>query len=249
MEKQHSAWTTVLTAFVALISFAGVRFLVTEARQDRTFKTALEQVQDGSAFENLRTGEVTPYAFIVAGEKADPIKFRRAFAQSIALTLRRSIPDGELRIDDHAVTRDLGIAWRGSLGFTGRASFEGSPYMDIQGEVRGYYHDYGSASIEAICIEDMDGCDASFHKLVDEAEAGLLKTLSSNSFDNVLPYSDECDIEKVDMPERQMTLTMLVCFYEPAGALSLARHDIQQTVEMLRAVANDPEAVRIMRGR
>jgi hypothetical protein len=37
-------------------------YLVAETRQERTITNALHQIQDGAAFEDLRTGAVTPSA-------------------------------------------------------------------------------------------------------------------------------------------------------------------------------------------
>lgn len=247
MEKQHSTWSSVLTVVVALASFTGARYVVAEIRQERAITNVLLQIQDGSAFEDLRTGAVTPYTFMVRADSVGGEPFRRSFAQSVGLNVQRGLPGAQLRIDEQARTDDLATAWRGIVAYSGRASFEGSPYMDVRGEVRGYYHDEGAVSLEALCIDEFGACGGTFRGLIDRAEAALLVDMASTSLDGVLPRSDDCSLEKLDVPQQDRTAVVAVCIYEPGVVLTLNRIDREGTVEVLAAVANDPDFVALIR--
>jgi hypothetical protein len=247
MEKQDSTWSSVLTAIVVLASFTGARYVVAEIRQERAITNAVHQIQDGSVFEDLRTGAVTPYAFIVRADSIGGAPFRRAFAESVGLNVRRGLPGAQLRIDEQARTDDLATAWRGIVGYSGRASFEGSPYMDVRGEVRGYYHEEGAVSLEALCIDELGACGETYRGLIDRAEAALLVVMTSTSLDDVLPRSNDCSLEKLDVPQQGRTAVFAVCIYEPGVVLTLNRMDREGTVEVLAAVANDPDFVALIR--
>jgi hypothetical protein len=98
-----------------------------------------------------------------------------------------------------------------------------------------------------LCIEELGACNAALRRRLAAGETRLLARLASTSLDDVLPYSNDCELDQFDVPTQNSTMVAYVCWYDDGQMLLLNRSGRAETADVFSAVAGDPDFQTLIR--
>jgi len=187
--------------------------------------------QPSGLVRSLQEGRLTIPAFLRAERATAPATFDRRLVDAQGRALRElaldvsglalsGITENDRWIRAHMTYRIAPSAENGDVGLNGHLIL--------------YYHPAGMAALGAVCSDERTSC-ARLEGLLANSEQSLRLRLGAADLDGVLPESEQCSVEAVQLPDIDQGQTVRVCPYDPGVQLTLTRVDATATIAGLVA--------------
>jgi hypothetical protein len=181
--------------------------------------------------ESLQAGRLTIDRFLRAERAAAPALFDQRLLTRHENALRASLPG----LSNVALAEvNEADAWMRAHMTYAAASAVQDKSARTTGHIVIYYHSAGMAVLGAVCSADANDCQP-LADLLTAAERTLRGRLGSSDLVAVLPESEACSTEAVQLPNTGRYSDVRICAYGSGVQLTLTRLGSAATIESLVA--------------